>query len=147
MKLKAFCVTQNETPKMTKMAVCTNKLLQFFRNTPVTSRIKWQLHAFIGIKCHGKVDSKCIWYAHGITINYALVSYQSLKSTQQMNMSCPSSSSYPIPPVAVATAAAPYFYPLYRHFPLTIHITWIGFKICPIPIFRSRFKACLPQYV
>ena len=41
----------------------------------------------------------------------------------------------------------PSFHPLFRHCPLTIHSTWIGLKTWPIPIYRSRFEACLPQYV
>ena len=34
MILKAFCVTQNETPKLAKMSVSTNKLSIFLRNVP-----------------------------------------------------------------------------------------------------------------
>ena len=41
----------------------------------------------------------------------------------------------------------PSFHPLFRHCPLTLHSTWIRLNTCPIPIYRSRFEACLPQYV
>ena len=49
---------------------------------------------------------------------------------------------YPLPP-----PHPPYFHPLYRRFPLTIHSTWIRLKNCPILIYISHFEACLPQYV
>ena len=42
---------------------------------------------------------------------------------------------------------SPYFHPLCRHSPLTIHNTCIRLKTCPIPIYISFFEACLLQYV
>ena len=97
------------------------------------------------IKLHGKVDSKFIWYAHGIITNCALLLRPSLKPTQLITMPCSSRSSYkwhPFPP-----PWPPSFYHLWRHCLLTVHSTWIGLKTCQIKIHRSRFEACLPKYV
>ena len=57
MKLKAFCVTQNETPKTAKISVSTNKLSRFFTEhaTKCCTCIRYS------IKCCLKEKGQCFY--------------------------------------------------------------------------------------
>ena len=61
-------------------------------------------------------------------------------SNLHIKLSCQDPPALPIQFQPFPLHKTPSFHPL-------LYSTWIGLKTFPIPIYSSRFEACLPQYV